>query len=126
MYKRQLDGDEGGTVTLRSDGRVNIDYAISDRLKRAFRDSMHTMARIQLAAGAQVASTLHLDPIGLRSEAELGLLDKATYGAHEHTIFTAHQMGGCWMGADPERSVIDPSLRFRGWTTSSWSTVRRC
>jgi choline dehydrogenase-like flavoprotein len=42
----------------------------------------------------------------LRSEADLPLLDAVPYGAHKHGIFTAHQMGGCAMGADPARSVV--------------------
>jgi choline dehydrogenase-like flavoprotein len=28
-------------------------------------------------------------------------------------LFTAHQMGGCGMGRDPERSVVTPDLRLR-------------
>ena len=109
-----LEGDQGGTVTLRSDGRVNIDYPISERLKRGFKDSMHAMARIHLAAGALRAGTMHLDPVEISTEADLPKLDQAKYGAHEHTIFTAHQMGGCWMGADPDNSVVDLKLKFRG------------
>lgn len=109
-----LDGDVGGTVTLKSDGRVNIDYPFGERLKRGFRDSMKALARIHLAAGAQGVGSLHLEPVVIRSQADLAALDSAPYGAHEHTIFTAHQMGGLWMGADPDDSVVDPTLRFRG------------
>lgn len=109
-----LPGDEGGLVRLRSDGRVAIDYPISERLKEGFRAANLAMTRLHLAAGARETGTLHLDPVRVRSEADLPAVEAARYGAHEHTIFTAHQMGGCSMGADPERSVVDPSLRFRG------------
>lgn len=109
-----LPGDEGGRVRLRGDGRVAIDYPIDDRLKEGFKAANVAMARVHLAAGAREVGTMHLEPVRLRSEADLPAVEAAAYGAHEHAIFTAHQMGGCWMGADPERSVVDLSLRFRG------------
>ncbi|HWV39172.1 MAG TPA: GMC family oxidoreductase [Vulgatibacter sp.] len=106
-----LPGDEGGTVSLRRDGRVRVDYPISDALAESFRASCLAMARIQLAAGSREVHSLHTDPVILRSEADLPRLEAAPYGALRHSIFTAHQMGGCAMGADPERSVVDPGLR---------------
>ncbi|HEY0838741.1 MAG TPA: GMC family oxidoreductase, partial [Vulgatibacter sp.] len=106
-----LPGDEGGTVSLRSDGRVRVDYPVSDALAESFRASCLAMARIQLAAGSRDVASLHLDPVRLRSEADLPRLEAAPYGALRHAIFTAHQMGGCAMGADPETSVVDASLR---------------
>lgn len=109
-----LAGDEGGTVRLKADGRVELQYAISDRLQRGFRASMEAAARVHLAAGAREVGTLHLHPVRMASEADLPRLDAAAFGAHEHTIFTAHQMGGCGMGGNPETSVCDPEFRFRG------------
>jgi len=106
-----LPGDEGGTVSLRRDGRVRVDYPVSDALAESFRASCMAMARIQLAAGSREVCSLHPDPVVVRSEADLPLLEAAPYGPLRHSIFTAHQMGGCAMGADPERSVVDSSLR---------------
>lgn len=106
-----LPGDEGGTVSLRRDGRIRIDYPIGERLVESFRASSLAMARVQFAAGAREVRSLHFEPLILRSEAELGRLERAPYGALRHTVVTAHQMGGCAMGADPETSVVDSSLR---------------
>ncbi len=50
----------------------------------------------------------------VETEADIAGYDRAPWGAHEHAIFTAHQMGGCAMGADPETSVVDNHLRHRG------------
>ncbi|AKU93259.1 GMC family oxidoreductase [Vulgatibacter incomptus] len=106
-----LPGDEGGTVSLRRDGRVRVDYPVGERLEESFRASCLAMARIQLAAGAREVRSLHLEPVTLRSEADLPLLERAPWGALRHSIFTAHQMGGCAMGADPATSVVDSTLR---------------
>lgn len=106
-----LPGDDGGTVSLRSDGRVRVDYPVAEPLRRAFRSAHEALVRVHLAAGAEEVLTLHARPLRLRSEADLARLDERAYGALEHAIFTAHQMGGCAMGPDPATSVVDPELR---------------
>jgi len=100
------EGDEGGTVSLRRDGRMRLDYPIHERLRESFRASHQALARIHLAAGAREVLTTHAAPVRMESEGDLSLLDDAAYGAHKHAIFTAHQMGGCAMGADPKSSVV--------------------
>jgi choline dehydrogenase-like flavoprotein len=104
-------GDDGGRVTLRSDGRPSLAYPVSRRLARAMRASHEVLARIHLAAGALEAATLHHSPLRMTGEVDLKGLDKRSYGAHQHSIFSAHQMGGCAMGADPSRSVVGPDHR---------------
>jgi choline dehydrogenase-like flavoprotein len=108
-----IDGDEGGTVSLRADGRVRLDYPISDQLKSDMRFAHEALAKVHLAAGAMRASTLHAQPVVIESEADLGKLQQAPYGANHHAIFCAHVMGGCAMGGDPARSVVDHQLRHR-------------
>lgn len=106
-----LPGDEGGTVSLRRDGRVRVDYPIGEPLRDAMRRAHHHLAQVHFAAGADTVGTLHNDPLMMTSPADLGRLADAPYGGLEHTIFTAHQMGGCAAGTDPDTSVVDPSLR---------------
>jgi len=96
---------------LRSDGRVRVDYEIKQPLVESFRAASAIMARIELAAGAREVWSLHLDPIPVRSEADLPRLEAAPYGALKHAIFTAHQMGGCGMGKDPSSSVVNSQLQ---------------
>jgi choline dehydrogenase-like flavoprotein len=108
-----LPGDEGGTVSLRPDGRMRLDYPVGSAYPEAFRASAEAMARVHLAAGARKVYTAHSVPVELRSEADLPLLAQAKWGAFEHLLGTAHQMGGCPMGADPARSVVDLQLRHR-------------
>lgn len=106
-----LRDDEGGTVSLRGDGRIRLDYPITERLREAMRAAHLAMARVELAAGAELAQSTHHDPVLIRTERDLEALGRAPYGALEHPIFTAHQMGGCTMGSDPSTSVVDPQFR---------------
>lgn len=106
-----LPRDEGGTVTLRSDGRPQLDYPIRRPLVEAMRRSHDTLARIHFAAGCTQASTLHTPPFQMSSSADVAGLADLAYGAHRHTVFSAHQMGGCAMGGDPATSVVDAQHR---------------
>lgn len=106
-----VEGDEGGTVSLGGDGRVVVDYPVGDALREAFRASHEAMARVELAAGARFAMSTHVEPVRVESEAHISRLAEAPYGTQEHSIFTAHQMGGCAMGDDPETSVVSSRLQ---------------
>ncbi|MEC7946616.1 MAG: GMC family oxidoreductase N-terminal domain-containing protein, partial [Myxococcota bacterium] len=106
-----LPGDDGGTVSLRSDGRVRVDYPIRPALREGFEAAHKALAALTLAAGARQAVSMHAEPVYMDTPADLGRLDAALYGAHEHGIFTAHQMGGCGMGRD---GVVDTEHRFSG------------
>lgn len=110
-----LDGltpeEEGATLSLRSDGRIRVDYAFGPLHNEAFREAALSIARVSLAAGATEVHSGHSDPIVVRDESDLKALGEAPWGPHQHAIFTAHQMGGCPMGPDPETSVVDLSLR---------------
>ena len=103
--------DVGGRVTAERDGRIHIDYPLHPSLIEAGIDAIKNMARVQLAAGAKEISTLHEDPITIRSEADLAQIDQAAFGPNQHTLFSAHQMGGCAMGEDPETSVVNSQGR---------------
>jgi choline dehydrogenase-like flavoprotein len=76
-------------------------------LREAAGDALKNMARLQLAAGAREVVTLHENPITIRSEADIGQIDGASFGPNDHALFSAHQMGGCAMGTDPKSSVVN-------------------
>jgi len=109
-----LPGEEGGVVSLRKDGRIRLDYALGEIHREAFKAAHQALARLLLAAGAREAVGFHHGLIRMASEAELSRLDTAPYGALEHPIFSAHQMGGCTMGPDPATSVVGTDHRFHG------------
>lgn len=111
-----LPEEEGGTVRLREDGssRPRIDYALGEKNWEAFRAACHEMAKLQFAAGARRVLSLHAEPVVMESPADLPKLDHAPWERARVKISTAHQMGGCPMGKDPAKSVVDSKLRYHG------------
>lgn len=111
-----LPGDEGGTVRLRSGAysRLHIDYPLTPRHWEAFRAANVEMARVQLQAGAKKVLSLHGPPVVVESERDLKRLEDAPWERIRVKVLTAHQMGGCSMGKDPARSVVDSRLRVHG------------
>ena len=103
--------ENGGTVTLRDGGGPRLDYPFNERMYECFRAGLKAMARIHLANGAREIVTFHAEPVRIASDADLAKVDIAPMGPNRVSVFTAHQMGGCRMGADPSRSVVDPQLR---------------
>jgi choline dehydrogenase-like flavoprotein len=99
--------DPGGQVRVDGAGRTKLAYALGPRLREAGADAIKSMARVLLAAGAEEVVTLHEHPLSIRREADLGAIDGAPFGALRHTLFSAHQMGGCPMGSDPHTSVVN-------------------
>ncbi|MFO0598562.1 MAG: GMC family oxidoreductase [Myxococcaceae bacterium] len=106
--------ENGATVRLKDGGysRYSITYDFQDRNWEALREGCKTMAKIQFAAGAKKVASLHLKPVIMNSESEIGKLDDAPWEPVSFRVLTAHQMGGCWMGKDARTSVVDPHLRF--------------
>jgi hypothetical protein len=111
-----LPGDEGGTVSLRPGGLPKLNYPVSGPLRQAMATSHKRLAELNFAAGADWVSTLHTNPVKMSDSSDLKRLDDQSYGAFQHAIFSAHQMGGCAMGADPNRSVVDQRCQVRGLT----------
>jgi choline dehydrogenase-like flavoprotein len=109
-----LPEEEGATVRLKDGAysRYSIDYGFQDAHWESFRAGCKEIARIQFAAGARKVMSLHLKPVVLESVKDLGLLDQAPFERLQVRVATAHQMGGCAMGKDPARSVVDTNLRY--------------
>jgi len=99
--------DDGGDVSVSDAGRISLRYPLRASLREAAVDAIGNMARIQLAAGACEVMTLHETPIVIRGESDIERIADAPFVANGHTLFSAHQMGGCPMGSDPRRSVVD-------------------
>jgi choline dehydrogenase-like flavoprotein len=96
--------EQGGTVTLRPSGAPLLDYPVPPRIYEALRFGAKTLARINLAAGAEVVGLGEAPALQLRSERELAQLDD--YDMRRMPLFSAHVMGGCQMGDDPRTSVV--------------------
>ncbi|MDX2021874.1 MAG: FAD-dependent oxidoreductase [Deltaproteobacteria bacterium] len=90
--------DHGGTVSVSAHGRSKLKYPIAPNLIEAGKHALATMTRILFAAGAKEVVTLHREPLRLKSVADVGRLQQQAFGTQLHTLFSAHQMGGCGMG----------------------------
>jgi choline dehydrogenase-like flavoprotein len=102
----------GGRVTLASDGTPALDYVMSPYLWEGARRAYLAMAEIQLAAGAQSVMPMH---DAARPQASLREARAAIEGlpmrALAARIVSAHVMGGCAMGPEARRSVVDEDGR---------------
>ena len=102
----------GGSVSVRSDGSPVLDYPIPAYLWEGARRAYLEMARIQFAAGARDVMPLHEAAAPARSwdeaRAAIEALPMETLAAR---VVSAHVMGGCAMGPDPRRGVVDESGR---------------
>ncbi len=108
--------EQGGTVKLKSGAysRLSFDYALGPANWEAFLHASKEMAKIQFAAGAQKVMSLHNEPVVMNSVAEIDKLDAAPWERAKVRVVTAHQMGGCRMGKDPNSSVVDSTLKYHG------------
>lgn len=98
----------GGTVMLRDDGTPVLDYPLTPYLWEGVRRAFSSMAQIQLAAGAVRVMPVHgrgdvfrTWPEARAAIAEFDLAPLRT------PVVSAHVMGGCPLGADPMRAVVD-------------------
>ncbi len=103
----------GGEVTLDPHGEALHTYAITDELdQRVIRRSLAEMIRIHEAAGAREIWALAAgSPRWTRGEDLEAFIDRVSaipLAAGGQKIFSAHQMGSCRMGSDPQTSVAGP------------------
>ena len=56
-----------------------------------------------------------MEPHAPSHEADLARLSEADYGTLRHSIFSAHQMGGCRMDSDPAKGVVTPDYKVNGF-----------
>jgi choline dehydrogenase-like flavoprotein len=103
------DDDPGGVVTVRPSGMPACDYPLKPRIWEALRTALETLAKIDLASGAEVVRTSHDPSLEIRSQADLAKLADAPMEPGRISVFSAHVMGGCAMGDDPARAVVRSS-----------------
>ena len=101
-----------GEVVIDEHGRAVVRWGLEDDVDaRLARRANVELARLQKAAGAQRIFTLHATPTvwnrGDDFDAYIEQIEGASYEPNDVACFTAHQMGSCRMGSDPETSVAD-------------------
>ena len=99
---------QGGQVRLRDDGTPLLDYPLNAPIWEAARRALLSMAEIQFAAGARKVIAVHENCAGWDSwaQAREGIAQLEMRPLTMRVV-SAHVMGGCSMGNDPARSVVD-------------------
>ncbi len=105
---------QGGAVQLRDDGSPLLDYPLNDFLWRGARRALLSMAELQFAAGARRVYPLHEQAQLYRtwSEAKQAITNLPMQ-ALATRLASAHVMGGCAMGGDDRRSLVDHQGQYR-------------
>jgi len=121
-----LTRDKGeGTVTIDQDGEPVLNYVVSVYDRKHLMHGLRQAARAHFAAGAQSIITLHNKRTridrpkgGAVSEQQFREYDRQVerhgMGPNRVMMFTAHQMGTCRIGADPNNAVVDGNHEVYG------------
>jgi len=88
-------------------GRPMVRYSLDRADMERFRAGMVMVAEMHFAAGAHaIVPGIHGLPYSLGRD-ELDMLREATLDPRAYVAVLTHLFGGCTMGADPARSVVD-------------------
>ena len=101
-----------GEVVLDDLGRAVVRWGLADEVdRRLAQRANRELCRLHHAAGATEIFTAHSANLHWRRgddfDAFLDSVEIASYDPNDIACFTAHQMGSCRMGTDPEQSVAD-------------------
>ncbi len=103
----------GGEVILDDYGFPKLKYELNDYFWHSARKALLTMAEMQFAAGAEQVLPLHLysKPYANWQQAK-SAIEELPMESLKALVFSAHVMGGCAMGSDEKRSVVDETGSF--------------
>jgi choline dehydrogenase-like flavoprotein len=103
----------GGRVTIDENGQSVVTYSLADELdvRNTWR-ALDAQIRCHHAAGAQEIAAIAANAPTWREgedlEAFIARVQRIPLQAGGHRLFSAHQMGSCRMGTDPQESVANP------------------
>jgi choline dehydrogenase-like flavoprotein len=102
----------GGSVALRDDGTPVLDYPLTPYVFDGVRRAFASMADIQFAAGATRVMPVHADGAPFQRVADAQrAIERFALSPRITPVVSAHVMGGCPLGADPRRAVVDTTGR---------------
>lgn len=105
-------GSQGGSVALDETGYAHLSYPFTDYIWEGVRRAWLAMAEIQFAAGARSVLPVHADAQAFtRYSQARSAIESLAPDAPRTRFASAHVMGGCAMGDDPQYSVVNSDGR---------------
>jgi len=103
----------GGHIELRDDGYPVLDYPLTDAIWEGAKHAMLAMAEVQFAAGAKEVIPAHYDRPRYQSwaQAKQHINNEMIFAPHHCGVYSAHIMGGCAIGDDETRTVVNSQGR---------------
>ena len=103
-----------GSVSLDRRGRTRVSHRLTPADRENLRLGIEAAARLQLAAGALEAVSLHSPTLRARDEAGLLAMRMASVSPNRVALFTAHVNGTCRLGVRPATSGCSPTGERHG------------
>jgi choline dehydrogenase-like flavoprotein len=103
-----LPDEPHGQVRLESNGRLRIDYAVTDEQRARFRQGAKVAAKIYLAAGATEVYVPSVPPVRIKSEADLAQIDGMSLRPTSVPMLSAHQQGTVRFAPDASKGGANP------------------
>ncbi len=115
MWVHACRAESVGTVKNGFGDKPVVHYQLDEKDMLRFRDGMSLVARMHFAAGAKaIIPGIHGMPYKLGPD-EVKLLESAPLDPRAYVAVLSHLFGGCVMGSDPSRSVVDANGRVHGY-----------
>jgi choline dehydrogenase-like flavoprotein len=115
MWVAAVRAESVGTVRPGPFGRPVVHYSFGRADMERMRKGLAIVARTHFAAGARkVIPGIYGLPYQIGPD-EVHLIDQAPLDPRCYVAILSHLFGGCTMGADPSRSVVDGSGRVHGY-----------
>jgi choline dehydrogenase-like flavoprotein len=103
-----------GSVTLDRRGRARVTHRLTPADRENLRHGIEAAARLQLAAGALEAVSLHTPVLRATNEPGLRAMRMASVSPNRVTLFSAHVNGTCRLGVNPATSGCSPTGERHG------------
>ena len=100
-----------GQVTLAAGGRPEISYTFKDEWRARLAHGAREAVKCYLAAGAREVVVPSEPAIRCRAPEDAAAITPHALKPGAVPLISAHPQGTCRMGADPQRSVVDSTLK---------------
>jgi choline dehydrogenase-like flavoprotein len=116
MWAIAVRAESHGTITPSPfNQRVTVRYQLDKADMARFRHGIKLLARQHFAAGAKsILPGIAQFPYELTAD-QIDLLDDVPWDQKRYIAVLSHLFGGCVMGSDPTRSVVDGKGRVHGY-----------